>query len=95
MSNVKFQMSNGCSNYLNNKFIHWIFVILSLVITAAGGLGCARTVTQIVTYGDQMAVEVELRGTMEVNANRYFLVLAARLIRRNSKRTAAKSPSLP
>lgn len=45
--------------------------------------GCARTVTQYVTYGDQMVVEVTLRGTMEVNptivgnANRYFLVLAS------------------
>jgi len=35
-------------------------------------------VTQYVTYGDQMVVEVTLRGTMDVNANRYFLVLASR-----------------
>jgi hypothetical protein len=39
--------------------------------------GCAKTVTSIVTYGDQMVVEVTLRGTMEVNANRYFMVLAS------------------
>ena len=40
-------------------------------------VSCAKTVTQIVTYGDQMAVEITLRGTMEPNANRYFLVLAS------------------
>jgi len=40
-------------------------------------LGCARTVTSLVTYGDQMKLEVTLRGTMEVNNNRYFLVLSS------------------
>ncbi|HVN67927.1 MAG TPA: hypothetical protein VMT55_06105 [Candidatus Sulfotelmatobacter sp.] len=50
-------------------------VIASLVIAAVGGFGCARTVTQVVTYGDQMVVEVTLRGTMDVYANSYFLVI--------------------
>jgi hypothetical protein len=40
--------------------------------------GCARTVTQYVTYGNQMVVEVTLRGTMEASANRYFMVLVSR-----------------
>lgn len=41
-------------------------------------VGCARTVTQLVTYGEQMVVEVTLRGNFDVNANRYFLVLSDR-----------------
>jgi hypothetical protein len=40
--------------------------------------GCARTVTQYVTYGDQLVVEVTLRGTMEIAADRYFMVLASK-----------------
>ena len=48
----------------------WSFIILSM-------LGCSRTVTSLVNYGDQMAVQVTLRGTMEVNANRYFFVLGS------------------
>lgn len=50
------------------------FLFLVLVFILAG---CSKTVTQIITYGDQMIVDVTLRGTMEVNANRYFLVLAS------------------
>lgn len=40
-------------------------------------VSCARTVTSIVTYGDQMVVEATLRGTMEASANRYFLVISS------------------
>ena len=39
--------------------------------------GCAKTVTTIVNYGDRMTVEVTLRGTLEVQSSRYFLVLAS------------------
>jgi hypothetical protein len=55
-----------------NKCIIFAFCILVLTLFT----GCARTVTQIVTYGDQMLVEVTLRGTMEFNANRYFLIVS-------------------
>jgi hypothetical protein len=41
-------------------------------------VGCARTVTQLVTYGEQMVVEVRLRGNFDINANRYFLVMSDR-----------------
>jgi hypothetical protein len=68
-------MSNDCNNKLSNKYLNWILVIASLVIIAAGNCGCARTVTQMVTYGDQMVVEVTLRGTMDASADRYFLVI--------------------
>lgn len=49
---------------------------LLLVVSCLFLVGCAKTVTQVVTYGTQMTVEVTLRGTMEVDANRYFMVLA-------------------
>jgi hypothetical protein len=49
-----------------------IVLIVCLFIT-----GCANTVTQIVTYGDQMTVQVTLRGDYDALANRYFLVLAS------------------
>jgi hypothetical protein len=54
----------------------WGYVLL--VVCCALLFGCARSVTQYVTYGNQMVVEVTLRGTTEVGANRYFLVLASR-----------------
>jgi hypothetical protein len=38
--------------------------------------GCSRYVTQIVTYGTQMTVEVTFRGNLNVNNNRYFLILS-------------------
>lgn len=47
-------------------------IILGLVMS-----GCAKTVTQIVTFGEEMAVEVDLRGTFNADANRYFLILSA------------------
>jgi hypothetical protein len=56
---------------IRNYFI--ILVSLFCILLS----GCAQTVTQIVTFGDQMAVEVTLKGTMEVNANRYFLVVSS------------------
>ncbi len=50
--------------------------LAGLVVSLLFVAGCAKTVTQYVTYGNQMVVEVTLRGTMEVSANRYFMVLA-------------------
>ena len=52
------------------KLVVWALLVGCLLVC-----GCARTVTQIVTYGDQLVVEVTLRGTLEVSANRYFLVI--------------------
>jgi len=56
-----------------SKYIIFAFCILHFAFL----LGCARTVTQIVTYGEQMTVEVTLGGTVEADASRYFLVLAS------------------
>ncbi|MBU1026577.1 MAG: hypothetical protein KKA31_02485 [Candidatus Margulisbacteria bacterium] len=39
--------------------------------------GCAKTVTQLVTYGDEMVVEVTLRGNVDIGANRYFLIVSS------------------
>ncbi|MEE8638691.1 MAG: hypothetical protein V3T21_06615 [Candidatus Margulisiibacteriota bacterium] len=68
-------MSNNQNR--NWKFgfgIYFVILVWSFVIMLAGG--CAKTVTQIVTYGDQMAVEVTLRGNPDNDANRYFLVVS-------------------
>ncbi len=55
-----------------------IFVIFTfLLLTFTFSSGCARTVTSIVTYGDQMVVEVSLRGTLDINNDRYFMVCSA------------------
>ncbi|MBI5078912.1 hypothetical protein HZB08_02700 [Candidatus Saganbacteria bacterium] len=50
---------------------------LLLVVSCLLLVSCARSVTQIVNYGDQMAVEVTLAGTMDASANRYFLILSS------------------
>lgn len=39
--------------------------------------GCSRTVTPLVVYGDQLLVEVTMRGTIDPDNNRYFMVLSA------------------
>ena len=64
-----------------SKILTWKNILL--IITALGfgiltlgfSSGCARTVTSYVTYGDQMVVEVTLRGNYDADANRYFLVV--------------------
>lgn len=66
-----------------SEFPNWSLVIryYFLILISSFGIflasGCAQTVTQLVTFGDQMSVEVTLKGTMEVNANRYFLVVSS------------------
>ncbi|KAF0133888.1 MAG: hypothetical protein FD145_1000 [Candidatus Saganbacteria bacterium] len=39
--------------------------------------GCARNVTQIVTYGTQMTVTVSFRGAIDLTNNRYFVVISS------------------
>jgi len=56
-----------------SKYIIFAFCIFTFSFL----LGCARTVTLPVIYGKQMTVEVTLAGTVETDANRYFLVLAS------------------
>lgn len=51
-----------------------ILILMFCVVLIAG---CAKTITPIVDYGEQMIVKVTLRGTMDQNNNRYFLVLSS------------------
>ena len=71
----KFKTQNKCIYYYNiaKRYISFAFCILSFAFVCSG---CAKTVTQIVTYGDQMTVEVTLRGNLDNDANRYFLVVS-------------------
>ncbi|MFA6431311.1 MAG: hypothetical protein WCV91_02875 [Candidatus Margulisiibacteriota bacterium] len=68
MINIKKQIPNTKKTLL--------FVLL-LIIAIFVSFGCARTVTQIVTYGDRLVVEVTLAGTADANANRYFMVMSS------------------
>jgi len=51
-----------------------IWLVALLICSSTG---CAKTVTQIISYGDQMSVEVTLRGIADASANRYYLILAS------------------
>jgi hypothetical protein len=61
----------------SNLFIRNYFIILVSLFVISLIAGCAQTVTQLVAFGDQMAVEVTLKGKADVNANRYFLVVSS------------------
>jgi hypothetical protein len=62
-------------NILNPKFkiLNIIFAFCIILLIS----GCSRTVTQIVKFGDQIVVEVTLRGNLDNNSNRYFLVVSS------------------
>ncbi len=60
--------------YWTLKFGIYLYLVSCLLVIFV--LGCARTVTQVEGYGDEMKIEVTLRGTAEITANRYFLVLS-------------------
>ncbi len=55
---------------MRNKF--FIFFILLIFVG-----GCAKTVTPLVDFGEQMIVTVTMRGTIDVINSRYFLVLGS------------------
>jgi hypothetical protein len=55
------------------KIIGFAFLLLAFGLLT----GCAKTVTSIVTFGDQMVVEITLRGTLDINNDRYFMVLSS------------------
>jgi len=54
------------------RFVVWLLLVCSLGFAS----GCARTVTSIVPYGDQITVTATMRGTINVDNYRYFLVLS-------------------
>lgn len=51
--------------------------VISLIIALIFLGGCARTVTQIINYGDELTVEVTLRGDFDIVNNRYFMVISS------------------
>ena len=55
----------------------WLFLWL-LVILAAGLLGCARSVTEVITYGNELTVAANFRGTLDYANNTYYLILSTR-----------------
>ncbi len=52
-----------------------IFIVVSCLLLIVSLVGCARTVTNV-NFGAAMSVTVTLRGSADVNNNRYFLVLS-------------------
>ncbi len=60
------------------KKILIVIILLGFGVLSLGfNPGCAKTVTQLVTYGDEMVVEVTLRGNVDFEANRYFLIVSS------------------
>jgi hypothetical protein len=57
------------------KIKNLLLILLALCVLFI--TGCAKTVTQIVSYGEEIAVEVDLRGDFDASTNRYFLVLSS------------------
>lgn len=51
----------------------WFLIILASLT----GLGCARTVTSVITYGDEMSVEVSFTDTMNMTSNYYYMVISS------------------
>lgn len=72
-------MKDQKSKIKNKK--HWKFGSLIgfgfLILMLGFANGCAKTVTNPYAYSAQMVVEVTLRGTMDISANRYFMVLSS------------------
>ena len=60
--------------YCNLLFGYFLFLVTCILISLS--LGCARTVTSIVPFGDQIVVTATLRGTIDVETTRYFLVFS-------------------
>jgi hypothetical protein len=69
------QIQNSKLKTQNRRYISFAFCILSFAFILFSS-GCARTVTPLWTYGDQMLVEVTMKGAIATNANRYFLALS-------------------
>ncbi|MBN2058737.1 MAG: hypothetical protein JW782_08065, partial [Candidatus Saganbacteria bacterium] len=64
------------SNRSRSRFI--IITLFGFLISSFGFIsGCSRTVTPLIDYGDQLLVEITLRGSYDVNYNKYFVVLSS------------------
>ncbi|MFH1347385.1 MAG: hypothetical protein ABIH22_01715 [Candidatus Margulisiibacteriota bacterium] len=64
------------------QFPNWLlaighyFIILVSLFLIMHTTGCSRTVTPIVSYGEELVVSVTLRGNIDLNSNRYFMVIS-------------------
>ena len=70
-TNHKSQISKRIFVYCNLFIVYCLFIVVCIL-----SIGCARTVTSIVPYGEQITVTATLRGTADISNNRYFLVLS-------------------
>jgi hypothetical protein len=71
----KIKTQNKCiNNNIAKRFLSFAFCVLSFAFVCSG---CAKTVTVIGAPGEEMTVEVTLRGNLDANDNRYFLVLSS------------------
>ncbi|MBU0687246.1 MAG: hypothetical protein KKB81_05285 [Candidatus Margulisbacteria bacterium] len=52
-------------------------LILIIIIAAVTLFGCARTVTNVITYGNSMSVIVTFRGNIDFFDNSYFMVISS------------------
>jgi hypothetical protein len=50
-------------------------VLLLIIIIAFLSWGCARTVTQIIQFGSDVIVQVELRGNLDMVNNKYYMII--------------------
>jgi hypothetical protein len=67
--------NNSLFDYWLLRFGIWLFLVSWLLVILVSG--CAKTVTVIGAPGEEMVVEVTLRGSLDADDNRYFLVLSS------------------
>lgn len=70
----------GRGRGLLRRWVRVLGVLGVLGVLIIGNLfiasGCSRTVTPIVSYGEELVVSVTLRGNIDISTNRYFVVLS-------------------
>lgn len=78
-SKIKDQNKSQCLSFKSQLFFYFkIGIYFGFWVLIFGFCtGCSRTVTPIVTYGEQMIVEVTLRGNVDTSANCYFMVFGS------------------
>jgi hypothetical protein len=57
------------------KKISLIGIVVFIVVGFS--LGCSRTVTEVVTYGNEMTVTVTFRGNLDLPNSDYFMILSS------------------
>lgn len=60
--------------------VHKCMILIALMLLCFCALllfGCARTVTDKVTFGTSLVVEVNFRGNLDMTNNRYYMIIAS------------------